>query len=71
MSVDQFASLSPRQMDVLRLVAKGLKDAEIAAELGIGVYTVKTHVGRVLVKLDCANRAQASFLLGYRLGKRA
>jgi DNA-binding NarL/FixJ family response regulator len=70
-SADRFAELSPRQVDVLRLVAEGLPDPEIAVRLGLTESTTRTHVRRVLDKLGARNRAQAAYLLGYRLGRRA
>lgn len=52
--------LTEREMDVLRLVAQGLSNQEIAEALVIGVGTVRTHVSNILVKLHLANRTQAA-----------
>ena len=48
-----------REIDVLRLIAAGRSNAEIAGELYISSETVKTHVGRILAKLDARDRTQA------------
>lgn len=53
------ARLTDREAEVLRLVARGMSNAEIARELFLGVETVKTHVGNVLGKLDARDRTQA------------
>jgi DNA-binding NarL/FixJ family response regulator len=53
------AKLTSRQLDVLRGVASGLTDKEIARELSLSPRTVEMHVARALAALDCANRAAA------------
>lgn len=54
----RLAELTPRELDVARLVARGMTNAEIAAELFLGEGTVKTHVTSILSKLALRNRTQ-------------
>jgi ATP/maltotriose-dependent transcriptional regulator MalT len=53
-------TLSPREVEVLRLIAEGANNAAIAEELVISVHTVKTHVAHVLAKLNVASRTAAA-----------
>lgn len=60
-------ALTERELDVLRLLAQGKANKEIASELGIGEKTVKTHVSNILAKLNVQSRTQAA-LHATRLG---
>jgi DNA-binding NarL/FixJ family response regulator len=61
------ADLTPRELEVFRLITRGLSNAEIGRELFISDTTVKTHVTRLLQKLDLRDRAQA-IVLAYQTG---
>ena len=53
------AALTPRELDVLELLATGASNKEIARDLGISVHTAKFHVGSLMNKLDAVDRTEA------------
>jgi DNA-binding NarL/FixJ family response regulator len=66
-ATEQLASLTPREREVLQFVARGLTNSEIAATLFVSETTIKTHVGRVLMKVGLRDRVQA-VIFAYQTG---
>ncbi len=66
--IDPIHSLSPRERQILALIAKGASNKEVARDLGIAEATVKIHVQHILRKLNLSSRVQAAVYLAGRKG---
>ncbi|MEZ0071252.1 response regulator [Planotetraspora sp. GP83] len=62
-AAERLAALTPRESEVLHLLAEGMSNAEIGRRLRMTETTIKTYVSRILAKLDCSNRVQAALLV--------
>jgi len=62
-AIERLAALTPREAEVLDLVAEGLSNADIGRRLSMSEPTIKTYVSRILAKLECTNRVQAALLV--------
>ena len=60
---DRLAKLSGRELEIAQAIGRGCSNREIAAELVLGVATVKTHIGQILAKLDLSSRVQVAILI--------
>lgn len=61
-ATQRLAALTPRESEVLRLLAEGMPNAEIGQRLHMSETTIKTYVSRILAKVSCSNRVQAALL---------
>lgn len=59
-SCDNPVYLTPRELDVLRLIAQGKFNKEIACELGVSIKTVEKHIANVFAKLNVSSRTEAA-----------
>lgn len=64
---EQLSELTPRELDVVRRIARGMSNAEIGADLYLGEATIKAHVSHILTKLDLRDRVQV-VVLAYESG---